>query len=161
MYSSNAAPSFSVTDAIDPDIPTTISGADQLVADWIAGQLGLSNGLGPSAGIGVMFHGELIAGVAFNNYHRHERGATIEASIAATTPRWATRTVLCDFFSYPFVQMRVTRLGVTCRKSNKRARMFVSRLGFKMEGCARRLWDGEHDAVVYSMMPEECRWLTG
>ena len=130
------------------------------MADWVAIQLEMPFGsFGPSAGIGVVLRGDLIAGVVFNNYRPYPNGSTIEASIAATSPNWATRSVLRDFFSYPFIQKDAMRLGVSCRKSNKHARKFVTRLGFRMEGVARRLWDGKHDAVVYSMLPEECRWL--
>ena len=162
MYSSNAAASFSLPDCINPDTPTTLSGIDQVVGDWVAQQLGLPIGcFDPCAGIGVTLHGGLVAGVVFNNYHPYPDGAIIDASIAATTAKWATRQVLQDFFSYPFLQMRATRLQVSCRKSNKHARKFVTRLGFKMEGVARRLWDGKHDAVVYSMTPEECKWIDG
>ena len=132
-----------------------------IVADWVAEQLGMRRGcFDPCAGIGVTLRGDLVAGVVFNNYRPLPEGATIDASIVATTARWATRQVLRDFFAYPFLQMGATRLGVSCRKSNKHARRFVTRLGFRMEGVARRLWDGRHDAVVYSMFPEECRWLT-
>ncbi|MGI9489349.1 MAG: GNAT family N-acetyltransferase [Geminicoccaceae bacterium] len=156
------AASFSLPDWIDPETPTTVSGIDGLIGDWVTDQLDLPAGsLSPCAGIGVTYRGSLIAGVAFNNYRPYQSGAVIDASIAATSPRWATRTVLRDFFSYPFAQMKVTRLQVVCRKSNKHARKFVTRLGFRMEGVARRLWDGKYDAVVYSMMPDECRWIDG
>ena len=37
----------------------------------------------------------------------------------------------------------------------------MERLGFKLEGLARRAHDGETDAAVYSMLPAECRWLGG
>ena len=159
-YSSPAA-SFRLIDTVDPEIPTTLSGIDGIVADWVAEQLGMRLGcFDPCAGLGVTLRGQMVAGVVFNNYRRLDNGSTIDASIAATNVRWATRTVLRDFFAYPFLQMGATRLGVACRKSNKHARRFVTRLGFKMEGVARRLWDGKSDAVVYSMFPEECRWLT-
>lgn len=133
-------------------------GIDEIVARWVAEQLDIPS-FGPSTALGVTLQGDLVAGVVFNNYHPYPTGSTIEASIAAANPQWATRAVLRDFFSYPFIQMGVSRLGVSCRKSNKHARKFVTRLGFKMEGVARRLWDGQTDAVVYSMLPEECRWL--
>lgn len=155
------APLFSLPDHVDPIVPTTLSGIDQVAADWVAEQLGLPIGcFDPCAAVGVTLHGQLVAGVVFSNYRPFPEGAIIDASIAATAPRWATRSVLRDFFSYPFCQMKATRLQVACRKSNKHARQFVLRLGFRMEGVARRMWDGKHDAVVYSMMPEECRWLT-
>lgn len=161
MYSSSPAASYDLIDEVDPDMPTSLAGIDAVVADWVAEQLGMPPGVfDPCAGIGVTLRGKMVAGVVFNNYRPSAEGATIDASIAATTARWATRRVLHDFFAYPFLQLGATRLGVSCRKSNKHARRFVQRLGFKMEGVGRRLWDGRHDAVVYSMLPEECRWLT-
>lgn len=162
MSSSSAATLFSLPDHIDLDTPTTLGGVDQIVGDWVAQQLGLPVGcFDPCAGVGVTLHGQMVAGVVFNNYRPYPHGAIIDASIAATTAKWATRQVLRDFFSYPFLQMEATRLQVACRKSNKHARRFVVRLGFRMEGVARRLWDGKHDAAVYSMTPEECRWIDG
>lgn len=150
---------FSMPSDVDPDMPTTVNGIDQIVAAWVATQLDMPAArFGPCAAIGIVLRGQLIAGVVYNGYRRYEEGAVIEASIAAITPKWATRQVLSAIFAYPFQQMQVTRLQVTCRKSNKRARKFVTRLGFKMDCVARRLWDGKHDAVVYSMIPEENRW---
>lgn len=150
---------FSVPSDVDPDIPTTVDGIDQIVAAWVATQLDMpAERFGQCAAIGIVHRGQLVAGVVYNWYRRYEEGAVMEASIAAATPKWATRQVLGAIFAYPFQQMQVTRLQVTCRKSNKHARKFVARLGFKMDGVARRLWDGKHDAVVYSMIPEENRW---
>ncbi len=159
MCSLSAATSFNIPNHVDPDCPTTVFGIDEIVAAWVAKRLDIPT-FGPSTALGVVRQDRLIAGVVFNNYHQYPSGATIEASIAAIDPHWATRAVLRNFFSYPFLQMNVGRLGVTCRKSNKHARKFVTRLGFKLEGIARRLWDGKQDAAVYSMLAEECKWLT-
>lgn len=157
----SAAALFSVSD-VDPSIPTTLAGIDQIVADWVSWQLEMPTGcFDPCAGVGVTLLGEMIAGVVFNNYHRFPEGATMEASVASISPRWATRPVLRSIFSYPFKQMGVTRLQVCAKKSAKQVRKFDERLGFKMEGVARRLWMGKHDAVVLSMTPEECRWIDG
>lgn len=159
MSSSNAATLFSLPSTVDPDIPTSVSGIDHIVAVWVAEKLGMPvEQFGACSGMGVVYQGKLIAGVVYNNFHRYEKGGVIEGSIASSVPRWATRKVLKDIFSYPFEQMKVTRFQVVCKKSNKHGRRFVARLGFKMEGVVRCLWNGKSDAVLYSMLPSENRW---
>lgn len=159
MCSLNAATLFSLPATVDPGIPTSVSGIDAIVAAWVAEELGKPvERFGPCSAVGVVYQEQLVAGVVYNNYQRYVEGAVIEGSIAATNPKWATRKVLRDIFAYPFDQMKVTRFHVICKKSNKHARKFVIRLGFKMDGVARCLWEGKHDAVVYSMLPSENRW---
>ena len=140
-------------------VPLTLGGADPFVAAWVARQLEAEDGFGPCAAIGVVLDGSLIAGVVYHDYRKMARGATMQASIATTTPRWATRRTLRDIFSYPFVQMQVARLWVCVGRKNRRSRSMVERLGFKMEGVARRAHDGAMDAMIYSMLPFECRWI--
>ena len=162
MSSTSAALTYNLPGHVDLEVPTTVSGMDRIVAPWVAARIGLpAESFDPCTCIGVVLGGKLVAGVVFNNYHPYPQGAVIEASIAASTPRWCTRTVLRDCFSYPFVQLGVTRMQVTCLKSNKHGRKFVEKLGFKIEGVARRMWSGAHDAAVYSMLPQECRWTNG
>ena len=159
MCSLNAAPLFSLPATVDPGIPTSVSGIDHIVAAWVAEELGMPvERFGPCSAVGIVYRGQIIAGVVYNNYHCYAEGAVIEGSIASSTPLWATRKILKDIFAYPFEQMKATRFQVVCKKSNKHGRQFVVRLGFKMEGVARRLWNGKCDAVLYSMLPSENRW---
>ena len=146
--------------APDPMRPVPVGGADQFVAAWVARELDIDpSEFGPCSAMGVVLGGELVAGIVFNNYTIMRAGSSLEASIASTTPRWASRAILSDIFGYAFVQMRVTRLWAQTVKSNKRARRFLLRLGFKFEGVARRAYDGTRDSAVYSMLGHECRWI--
>lgn len=130
------------------------------IVDWVARQIGFAGAdLMPATGIAVMFGDEIIAGVVYNEYRELDQGRTMQASIAAISPRWATRRVLYDLFAYPFLQMRVTRLWTAGSRKNRHARKIAERLGFRYEGMARRAWDGQTDAVIQSMFPEECRWI--
>lgn len=140
--------------------PVTVGGADQFVAAWVARELDIDPAeFGPCSAMGVVLGGELVAGIVFNNYTVMRAGSSLEASIAATTPRWASRSVLRDIFLYPFGQLGVTRLWAQTAKGNKRARRFLVRLGFSYEGMARRAYDGTRDAAVYSLLPHECKFL--
>ena len=72
-----------------------------------------------------------------------------------------SRRTLRRIFEYPFKQLEVSRLQAVTSVKNLRCKAFIERLGFKLEGLARRAHDGETDQAVYSMMPSECRWLGG
>ena len=64
-----------------------------------------------------------------------------------------TRRTLRYIFEYPFKQLGVSRLQAVTATTNHRCREFIERLGFKLEGFARKAHDGEQDAAVYSMLP--------
>lgn len=145
---------------IDMARPVTVAGADRFVAAWVARALDVDPAeFGPCSACGVALGGRLVAGVVYNEYRIMRAGSSIQASIASTTPRWASRAVLRDLFAYPFVQMGVSRLWASTSRKNKRARGFLERLGFRFEGIARRAYDGAVDAALYSMLPAECRWI--
>ena len=112
----------------------------------------------PSAAIGIAIGDELVAGVVYHEYRKLAHGGSIQASIAATTPRWCSRAVLRDIFAYPFDQLRCSRLWVSVARTNKPSRSLVQRMGFKLEGVGRKAWDGRVDTVVYSMLPYENPW---
>ncbi len=133
---------------------TLLVGANGQVASWVSEQLGGLD-FGQAKAIGVLDGETLIAGVVYNNYRPH----SVEASIAAASPRWATRSVLRGIFQYPFELLKVRRLSVTCDAANSNSRRFVERLGFAFEGIGREAWPTGVDAAVYSMLPNECKWL--
>jgi hypothetical protein len=104
--------------------------------------------------VGVEEGGLLIAGWVFDNYHGH----TITASMASTTPRWASRRTLKALFSYPFVQLPCTRMTALTGESMTNVRDFLLRLGFLQEGLVRRGF-ADDNCVIYGMLREECRWI--
>ena len=136
-----------------PEVPP------QDVIRWVENELDLLPGaFGPASAVAVRIGDKLAAGIVLSNYEVLKGGNTIQASIVATTPRWATRSVLAELFEWPFRRLGVTRLWVG-QPRQKRLRRFAERLGFVYEGVARRALDGERDMVVFSMMPHECPWL--
>ncbi len=114
----------------------------------------------PCAGIGVMRDGKLIAGVIYHDFKPNAGSPTIMASIAAIPGAgWANREILRGLFAYPFGELGVKRLAVVAGVYNVKSHKMNLQMGFTEEGVLRRGLDGKRDAVIYSMLPEECKWL--
>ena len=141
---------------------TTVADEGDVVSTWVAEQLDVDAEFyrGQPA-VGVLEDGKLLAGVVASKYWKYPKGQVLEAAIAAKDTHWCNRRILRSLFAYPFEQLRVTRLQVVCREDNAHGRQFVERLGFKFEGILRRSWEGVADAALYSMLPDECRWVEG
>ena len=127
--------------------------ADDYLKHWTAKQIGI-DGFGPSVAIGVQRDGEIIAAAVYHDL----RQGQIEASIAATSQRWASRSVLHTLFAYPFLQVGAHRLLVTCDEANEKAMKMNSQLGFTQEGRLRQMY-APHDAVIWGMLKDECKWI--
>lgn len=131
-------------------------GKDAKVRQWVCDQLEAPSFNESATSIGILRNGELIAGIVYNNYIP---GRTIEMSIASTHPKWCARKILNSLFAYPFLQLGVKRVQATSSIHNHHAHNFLERLGFQKEGVLRELYYGGGDAVLYSMLKHECKWL--
>lgn len=142
--------------------PVSFAGADHVIVPWVAHRIGMApEDFGMCTALGIAMGDELVCGVVYNEFRTCTYGNSMQATIAQARPGWATKATLRDMFAYPFVQMGVVRLWVATSRRNKRARRLAERMGFRMEGVARRGWDGQTDSSVLSMFPEECIWLRG
>ena len=130
-----------------------IIGADDYLKGWAAKIIGI-DGFGPSTSIGVERDGKIICAAVYHDY----RDGQIEASIAASSRRWANRSVLHALFAYPFNQVGAHRLLVTCNEANEKAMKMNSQLGFTQEGRLRQMY-APHDAVIWGMLKDECKWI--
>ncbi len=135
-----------------------VYGADEFVSQWVLKQLrGAVSSFGHCAAIGVESEGRLIAGLVYHDYKPIYH--SIQMSVAAERgSNWLNREVLEHFFSYPFRQLKCKSVHIACARNNKHAKQFVARIGFRPAGLLRRGF-GTADAVLYDMLPEECRWL--
>lgn len=146
------------------------------MARWVGERLGIAD-FGPCVAIGIcdgvrpawpadrngrscgpavaVPDGPLIAGVVYNWY----RQANIEMTIASTSPRWCSRSVLRGLFWYPFEQMGLHRVTAVTEHTFQSTRAFLDRIGFRDEGIMRRAYRNGNDAVIYGMLREECRWI--
>lgn len=107
-----------------------------------------------SVAIGLEQHGELIAGVLFDQYN----GKSICMHVAAVGPNWLTREYLAVCFDYPFNQAKVTKILGLVDSKNTLARRFDEHLGFRLEATIEDAGkDG--DLLIYSMTRQQCRYL--
>ncbi|MGI9345511.1 MAG: GNAT family N-acetyltransferase [Gammaproteobacteria bacterium] len=142
-----------------PIIPRTPAENQELVL-WARERLNIDFGLTAHA-IGVRNENEPLAVTVYNNFKSRPNGTVYmcDASIVSISPRWCNRSVLRQLFHYPFVILGVLRLQTICEAKNPRIRKFNQHLGFIEEGILREAWDMGGDAVVWSMLPHECKWL--
>lgn len=83
----------------------------------------------------------------------------VHFSAAVDEPDAITRRLLRGIFQALFD--RAARITALCDPRNVTAEDGLKRLGFVYEGFLRRGLDGERDALIYGMLPEDCRFLPG
>lgn len=122
------------------------------VVEWVAKQTNEYGNFGCAVGIGWESNGEIVAGVAYNEYN----GPNINAHIAITGTM--TKTFLWTIFDYPFNQAKVNRTTCLVGSGNAKSNNLCARLGFTEE---TRLKDCHPtgDMIIYVMQRENCRWL--
>lgn len=99
----------------------------------------------------------LLGVAAFYNYS--PRFQSIEVAFAADDPRAVTRAAIRAILSYPFRQLGCARVTSIVPKRLRHARRFNERLGFVLEGVARRGFLRD-DAMIYGLLAEEAEhWL--
>lgn len=106
--------------------------------------------------LGVVRRAAIVGGVVFHNYR--ERAHDIEISAAFSTSAWClpqTAKQICD---YPINQLGCKRITARTARKNRKARGFLERLGFKVEGVARRALDGRQDMILYGLLIEDMTW---
>lgn len=88
------------------------------------------------------------------------RSKSIEMSIAAINPKWATKGNIRAFLHYPFEQLNVGHVRAVIHHKNKRARRMVERIGFQHEGTLRQAAEDGKNLMIYGMTREDAvKWL--
>jgi RimJ/RimL family protein N-acetyltransferase len=126
------------------------------IARWVASripELGEGADFGPCQAIGVARAGELAAGVVF---HRYEPDfGRMEFTLAASSPRWASRKAVAELLRYPFQQVGVFTLWAAIRAGNARSLKLADGLGFAREATLRHYFGPDEPAVIVSMTQPE------
>ena len=115
--------------------------------------------LEPCVGAMVLSNGKPSGAVLFNNYRELPKGRTMEITAVCDDPGIVSRRLLREIFEYAFEKAGVSVLMAQCSRVNSRSRSILERLGFRLDGISRRAYDGSEDAMIYSMLPGECKWL--
>lgn len=106
--------------------------------------------------LGVLHGDDLRAVIVFNAFD----GDSCCAHIASDhTRRWATRNILGGIFGYAFHYRRMNRLSAVIPAGNRNAILMAVKLGFQFEGRLRAAAVDGSDAVLLSMLKDECIWL--
>ena len=133
--------------------------------DWVSFNVLGVTGLYDKASkaIGHVKDGKLIAAVTYNNFVTRPDGSflTVEMGVYSTDKRWATKDFLRAIFEYPFVQMKMPKVDTRCSAENKQIIAFNQKLGFVPEGYHRQAWPLGGDAISFSMLKQECRYING
>lgn len=130
-------------------------GQDARVAAWVAARIfGAGASFDPCAAIGVERDGDLAAGVVYHDWQPDF--LTIQMSIAAATPRWASPAAVAALLRYPFVQLGANRAWVAVPARNTRSMRLAAGLGFIEEARLAEHF-GDDDAVILRMFKREWR----
>lgn len=121
-----------------------VYGYPQLVADWVAAQLGDA---APSvdAAIGYVSDGRLKAGVYFDGF----TGNNIFAHIASEGP--PPKSLLAATAAYAFEQLKLSRMTFAIPEHNGLARNFVERMGCTEECRLMGACGDMGDLVMYDI----------
>jgi RimJ/RimL family protein N-acetyltransferase len=142
---------------IEATTPEERNLADRWLSARIPGVDGVS---GPYAFLAVLGGDGVQAVVSFHDYQ--ERCGTIQITMAADTPRWATRANLKGLLAYPFKRLGVNKIWTATPLGNAPAITFNERLGMKREAVLRHQFGPRSHAVIMSMMKAEylkSRWV--
>lgn len=107
-------------------------------------------------GLGLERDGELVAGVLYEGYNRHN----VWMHVAALPgKRWMTKDYLRYCFRYPFVELGVSRVSGYVEARNSAARAFDEHLGFRVEAVLGGAASDGGDVLIYVMRREGCRFI--
>lgn len=140
-----------------------VAGLDALAAKYVADMVGFDIIVSDVPYLGLVIadkDNKPIGALLITNY----RGvAGCEISGGADSPSCARKGVIKYIFNYVFNTLGCARCTCTVakRKGTGRTRRFLEGLGFVLEGCLRRGYDGKHDALIYGLLAENCRFLGG
>ncbi len=109
------------------------------------------DGFDPGAQCAAVFRGERLAAVVlFHDWQPMAR--TLQCSMAADTPLWASRAVLRGLFGYAFVVAGANKLWTAMPHTNERAIRFNVGIGMKREAVLRHHFGPKVHAVICSTL---------
>lgn len=129
-----------------------VFGHDSEVAEWVARNIPSLAGqkFEKFSAIGVVdANDEALAGVVYHDYRPKFR--TLEISMAAVSPRWASRGIIRALLSYPFLQIGVNKVWTASEHTNARAIKFLKGIGMTQEGVMRHQFGPKNHAVIHGL----------
>jgi RimJ/RimL family protein N-acetyltransferase len=108
--------------------------------------------------IGIAFDKEIRAVAVFETFTDNDCMIHV---VSDGSRRWLTREFLVRVFSYPFLQRKQTRVTTIVPASCAVAIRMNLRLGFVVEGRARKGMSDTEDILYMGILKEECNYLFG
>ena len=127
-----------------------IVASKERVAPWVAKKLFAR--FNADEAIGLERHGEMVAGVVYENWNGRSFVCHIVVQ-GLLTPAY-----LAAIFHYPFVHCGADKIIAPVAESNEESIRFVKKLGFRLEA---QLLDAHPDGslLLFTMTPEQCRFI--
>lgn len=134
-----------------------IVGDDDQIARWVAEHIPHvgSAGFGPCAAMGILSRdgSSLIAGVVYHDYQPDY--GTVQISMAATSPMWATPDICRAILEIPFLQMGVNKIWTSTPQDGIRALRVNQHLGLRREAVLAHHFGKKRHAVICRMTRSE------
>ena len=129
---------------------TRINSCAAEVGPWVAKKI-----FGPWTGapaIGLERHGEMVAGVIYENWNR--RSVTCHIAVQGLM----TPAYLGAIFHYPFIHLGVDKIIAPVAEGNDESIRLVLKMGFREES---KIEDAHPDGalLLYTMKRDQCRFL--
>lgn len=140
-------------------------GYDEKLARWACGRIPWAEYSSGMKAVGVASgpneDSQLLAVVIYHAYYAPkmvngvEWYNTIEMSIAAASPKWATRGTVKNLLNIAFTGYKVRKVRLICPSTNKRAIRFAEGIGFTPEGTLRHEFAKGVHACVLGLLRNE------
>ena len=125
------------------------------IAAWAAERIEAVRGgdFGPCQAVAVVQGGQVVAVAVFHDWQ--EQARTLQLSMAAASPRWATADTLRGLFRYAFVTAGAHKMWTATPHTNTRALRFNLGVGMKQEAMLRHHFGPKSHAAICSMIAAE------
>lgn len=110
-------------------------------------------------GLGAYKDRKLIGGFIYTSYaHIHGDFYSLEMHMAGGDG-WLTRRTLRQFFAFPFIARKCSRVVGPVLRENTISANMCKRLGCKLDGVLRSGIAAEHDLMLWTMTRADCPWI--
>ena len=144
---------------------TLLFGFDEQLAKWACDRIPWADYHPSMRAVGVADGGgasdDLLAVCIYHNYVAPKVidgktwFGTCEISMAARSPRWATRTTIKNLLRIPFLQYKCRKVFTVIPSSNVRAIEFNKGIGLKPEGTPRHHFAKGVHACLFGLLKSE------
>lgn len=134
-----------------------ILGQDEKFAAWAVRHIDDVTDFGPCVAVGMVSpdYEKIWGAVVFNEFFPSLMVCSV--SIAAVSPRWATRHTIRAILSIPFEQYRCRKVYAMIASDNERSLRLCEGLKFTREATLRHHYGKRRHAIILSMMEHEFR----